>query len=85
MEPNTHQTENERNGNPPVDKPKIITDPSLTAETDDLNTDEAVASADLGSESTEADTEIREDDGLNIGQDDIGLNHNEEDDLSLNK
>jgi hypothetical protein len=85
MTPTTTQPGNLSNGNPPKDDPKIITDPSLTAETDELNTDEAVASPKVGLETQEVSTENQEDVGLNTDSDDIGLNHDQEDDLSLNK
>ncbi|RYG54598.1 MAG: hypothetical protein EOO01_01070 [Chitinophagaceae bacterium] len=84
METNDLPSENLTHGIPPKDKPKVITDPSVTAETDDLKTDEDVASPDVGSEPQEVDTEGNPDDDLNTDNDGIGLNHDEKDDLSLN-
>ena len=85
MESNTIQPDSLGNETPPKDTPKIITDPSLTAETDELNTDEAVVSAEPGEETQEVETENKEDLGLNSEGHNIGLNHDREDDLSLNK
>ncbi len=64
--------------------PKIVTDPKLTAETDDLNTDKEIASSDLGAETQKVEEPVDNDYGLNENQADIGLNHDKDDDLSLN-
>ena len=84
MEVNNLQSRNTADGIPPKDEPKIITDPAVTGETDDIKTDEDVASPELGSEPEEVETTNDDEYGLNTDSEDIGLNHDEKDDLSLN-
>ncbi|MES2830358.1 MAG: hypothetical protein V4687_19510 [Bacteroidota bacterium] len=84
MKASHSQSDSADNGIPPKDGPKIITDPALTAETDDLNTDEAVSSPEIGAEAEKADKPEEDKKDLPINNAGIGLNHDENDDLSLN-
>ena len=65
-------------------RPKIVTDSAVTAETDDLNTDEAVASAQEVAEPAKDEQTETDANDLNIDSSDTGLNHDKDDDLSLN-
>jgi hypothetical protein len=69
---------------PPKDKPKVITDPAVTAETDDLNTDnlstdEAVAAGDTeiisANDENEHQKETEHTEDLNVDQSKVGLNN----------
>ena len=66
---------------PPKDKPKVITDPALTAETDDLDTDEAVAAGDTEIKSANEKNDSEDDrineaaDDLNTDNSKVGLNN----------
>lgn len=84
MEADKLNTAVSSNGIPPKDRPKVITDPAVTAETDDLNTDEAVASPEVGADPKEVEKPEQAGYGLNTDRADVGLNHDEKDDLSLN-
>ncbi|RZK81142.1 MAG: hypothetical protein EOO92_05685 [Pedobacter sp.] len=70
---------------PPKDKQKVITDPAVTAETDDLSTDEAVAAGDTqiksANEDKTDDDEHRKNeaaDDLNVDNSQVGLNKEED-------
>ncbi|WP_256006040.1 MULTISPECIES: hypothetical protein [Pedobacter] len=65
--------------NEPKRDPEVITDPSLTAETDELPTGEVSEDKD-----NEAD-ELHVGDLNTAPAEDTGLNHDADDDLSLNK
>ena len=69
---------------PDPHRPKIVTDPAVTAETDDLDTDEAVASAEEVAEPANDEQTETDANDLNIDSSDNGLNHDKDDDLSLN-
>lgn len=84
MKASHSESDNADNRTAPNAGPKIITDPKLTAETDDLNTDEAVSSPEIGAEAEQADKPEEDGKDLNIDNAAIGLNHDENDDLSLN-